>query len=74
MKVKEKKAGKSKVALEISCEFCGKPISKTSVDFGMDCEDDCGRKQWVLNGFSSPRADLEFVNQMIAQALGLKNK
>jgi hypothetical protein len=31
MKVKEKRAGKSKVALEISCEFCGKPISKTSV-------------------------------------------
>ena len=33
----------AKVKLSLTCP-CGKPISKTSADFGMDCEDDCGRK------------------------------
>lgn len=32
--------------LLISCEHCGKPISKTSKHFGMDCEDDCGWRKF----------------------------
>jgi len=30
----------------ISCNLCGKPISKTTSYFGMDCEDDCARRKF----------------------------
>jgi hypothetical protein len=36
--------------IRILCEYCGKPISKTSNDFGMDCEDDCSRKEYDKPG------------------------
>lgn len=29
----------------LRCEYCNKPLSKTSAEFGMDCEDECGRKR-----------------------------
>ena len=32
----------------IGCSHCGKPISKTS-SFGMDCEDDCEKKDFHKN-------------------------
>jgi hypothetical protein len=37
---------KAGVAVAITCTTCEQPISKTSQDFGMDCVNDCGRKQW----------------------------
>lgn len=40
MNVKEPKRGH----FSITCDHCGKPITRTSEDFGMDCEDECGRK------------------------------
>lgn len=39
-KIKEEVEGH----LEVGCEFCGKPISKSTREFGMDCEDNCARK------------------------------
>lgn len=31
------------INLSLTCSRCGEPISKTSVDFGMDCAHDCAR-------------------------------
>lgn len=45
MKVKATKEKGDKFSLSISCEFCSKPISKTSA-FGMDCENDCAKKKF----------------------------
>jgi DNA-directed RNA polymerase subunit RPC12/RpoP len=28
-----------------NCPHCGKPITKTSKEWGMDCEDECGKKE-----------------------------
>lgn len=36
---------KGDISIGISpCSTCGKPLNNTSVDFGMDCENNCGRK------------------------------
>jgi hypothetical protein len=32
------------VHLNVTCPHCGKPLTKTSRDFGMDCEGNCGQK------------------------------
>jgi len=32
--------------VDISCEFCGEPISRTSVKFGMDCKNRCAEKKY----------------------------
>ena len=32
--------------VDISCEFCGEPISQTSVKFGMDCKNRCAEKKY----------------------------
>lgn len=32
--------------LTLNCTTCGLPISKTSQDFGMDCANDCARKDF----------------------------
>jgi hypothetical protein len=49
MRVKAKKAGKNGVSLTIACDYCGKPISRTS-DFGMDCEDQCSEQEFNKSG------------------------
>jgi hypothetical protein len=41
------------IALSIKCTSCGLPISKTSEDFGMDCENDCARKAFEVQ-YGSP--------------------
>ena len=33
-------------SLVIKCPSCGKPINKTSVEFGMDCENHCAEKAY----------------------------
>jgi hypothetical protein len=48
--ITEKDLGNGKFSLDVNCEYCGKPITKTSQDFGMDCEDNCGRKEFVRSG------------------------
>jgi hypothetical protein len=32
-------------SVDITCEYCGKPITKTSPQWGMDCEDDCAQNE-----------------------------
>lgn len=32
--------------VNITCEFCGKPISYTSTKFGMDCKNHCAEKKY----------------------------
>jgi hypothetical protein len=49
VKVSARPAGKGKFHLDINCTKCGLPISKTS-DFGMDCANDCARKEFETNG------------------------
>jgi len=39
-----KRTEKSAFSLTFTCKQCGEPISKTSVDFGMDCKNDCARR------------------------------
>jgi len=34
------------INISIKCPHCGKPINKTSVEFGMDCENHCGEKAY----------------------------
>jgi acetyl-CoA carboxylase beta subunit len=34
------------ISLVIKCPNCGKPINKTSLEFGMDCEDKCAEKTY----------------------------
>jgi hypothetical protein len=48
--VKVKKLRGGKFALDILCEHCGKPITKSTKNFGMDCEDDCARKAYIKSG------------------------
>jgi hypothetical protein len=51
---------KGGVALDITCEYCGKPISLRDPDFGMDCEDDCSKKLWEKQGSPTlDRSDVE---------------
>ena len=38
-----------KESVEITCEHCGEPISKTSA-FGMDCKNDCDKKLFLKIG------------------------
>jgi hypothetical protein len=49
---------KGKFALDINCTKCGLPISKTS-DFGMDCANDCARKEFEASGGKKQVAALE---------------
>ena len=45
--------------VHINCEYCGKPICKTSEDFGMDCEDDCNRKAYEKRLKTDPKARVQ---------------
>ena len=45
IKITEKKDKNGGIHLNINCTHCGKPISKNT-DFGMECEDECARKNW----------------------------
>jgi hypothetical protein len=36
--------------LDSRCEYCGKPITRTSYRFGMDCEDHCTEKRFNAEG------------------------
>ena len=38
-----------KESVDLTCENCGEPISKTS-SFGMDCKNDCSQKLFLKNG------------------------
>lgn len=40
-----KKSKNKGVDVFIGCPFCKKPIIKNT-DFGMECEDECDRKDW----------------------------
>jgi hypothetical protein len=46
MKAKLKKSGSNGFSINLNCEHCGKPINRTSVHFGMDCEDGCAEKKY----------------------------
>ena len=41
MKQKITKLPNGGIAVDLACEFCGLPITKTSVKFGMDCANHC---------------------------------
>ena len=41
IKLAIKKDSHNGLHLSITCPYCGKPINKTSVKWGMDCENDC---------------------------------
>jgi len=34
------------ISIIMNCKICGLPISQSSTDFGMECENECERKQW----------------------------
>lgn len=46
MKAKIKKSGSNGFTINLNCEHCGKSINRTSVHFGMDCEDGCAEKKY----------------------------
>lgn len=37
---------KNSESVNITCEFCGEPISRTSAGFGMDCKNRCAEKKY----------------------------
>lgn len=45
IKIKTKKAKGGGIDITVGCPYCKKPISK-STEFGMECEDECDRKNW----------------------------
>jgi hypothetical protein len=48
----------------VQCEHCGKPLSKTSEDFGMDCEDSCGEKALGEAGEAGIQELMDILNGM----------
>ena len=40
-----------------TCEFCGEPISKTNIEFGMDCENHCAEKEFSKKKKKENRID-----------------
>jgi hypothetical protein len=43
---KETKNKNGSINIHLNCPHCGKPINKTSVEFGMDCKDHCAEKAY----------------------------
>ena len=56
----------------LNCQNCGKPINKTSVEFGMDCEDKCGEKAYKKLIKTNPQAKLfaQFMKSIAPKELG----
>ena len=59
-------------SININCPQCGLPITKTSEKFGMDCENDCGKKDYEK--YLKENDDFEKVIRRISQILTPKDK
>lgn len=63
------------MGLSLTCSRCGCPISKTSVDFGMDCANDCARKHGAsvvareLPTAKTPRHPLDILIKSVSAAI-----
>ena len=64
------------INVSLNCPHCGKPITKTSPEFGMDCEDDCGKKTYQKLLKTNPKVKLmdDFINSIQPKEFGGEGK